>query len=318
MNGKLYCLGAAMFAIILLAGLSHGDTQISATRVLPEFVDPDTLFQVAINIDVDESNAPPNYILSEKIPEGFNLGSVDPSYDIFDEEKRMIKWIVIDGFEGKTVADQTYTYTLSGSDPGSYAFNGVLGVGSESLTTEGNIVVKVRDNCTENWVCGYWSECAGGGQTRSCEDKSGCLFPVNAPEMSRPCTDEEETVQEEDNTSEIQDIEDDVIEDTQEQPGEAEEETGAGASESQDEATEDQSGEEEGPVGEMTNESEQEAGEEEVTGQASVDIDEQNQTEGSAEGTGAEPPEDINKVPLFTKVLCFILVAEVIFLALKK
>ena len=315
MNEKLYCLVTAMFAIVLLAGLSHGNTQVSATRVLPEFVDPDTMFQVAINIDVDESNAPPNYILSEKIPEGFRLGSVDPSYDIFDEEKRMIKWVVIGGFEGKTVVDQTYTYTLDGSDPGSYAFNGVLGVGSESFTTEGNIVVKVRDNCTENWVCGYWSECVGGEQTRTCEDKSGCLFPVNAPEMSRPCTEEEETVQEEDDTPEIQDVEDD----TQEQPGEAEEETGTGTGESQGDAAEDQSGEEEDPVGEMTSESEQETGEEETTGQATAVIDEQNQTEVLTEDdVDAEPPEDINKVPLFTKVLCFILVAEVIVLALKK
>ncbi len=318
MNEKVYCLMAAMFAIILLAGLSYQDAQVSAARTLPEYVDPDSGFEVTLSVDIDGNNPPQYYILYERIPQGLALGSVNPPYTSFNENDRKLVWIVTR--TGSELADQVYTYTLYSSDPGTYAFNGNIVAGEYSAGTGGNIVLKVKDNCTENWVCGYWSECVGSRQTRTCEDRNNCLIQLSMPQTSRSCT-EEATDEEENNTPKTADAETDANNDTieEQETGVAEENDTQPGQNTQDI---DETEEQETPKDEPADEIEEISGEEKITGQATAVADGENQSELVENEADREPrkeqSEDDNKMPLSTKILSTILIAEVILLALKK
>ncbi|RMD67387.1 hypothetical protein D6817_01770, partial [Candidatus Pacearchaeota archaeon] len=41
--------------------------------------------------------------------------------------------------------------------------------------------------CTEDWVCGEWTACVNGEQTRSCVDRNQCGTTTNKPETTRAC-----------------------------------------------------------------------------------------------------------------------------------
>lgn len=318
MKTIIFSIIAAAFAIILLAGLSYQDAQVSAARTLPEYVDPDSGFEVTLSVDIDENNPLQYYILYEKIPQGLALGSVNPVYTSFNENDRKLVWIVTR--TGSELRDQVYTYTLYSSDPGTYAFNGNIVAGEYSAGTGGNIVLKVKDNCTENWVCGYWSECVGSRQTRTCEDKNNCLIPLSMPQTSRSCT-EQSTDEEENNTPKTADAETDANNDTieEQETGVAEEnDTQTGQNMQDIGETEEQ----ETPKDESADEKEENTGEEKITGQATAVADGENQTELVENEADPEPKKEhsgnTNKMPLSTKILSTILIAEVILLALKK
>lgn len=42
--------------------------------------------------------------------------------------------------------------------------------------------------CTPEWECGQWSECADGSQTRSCTDKNDCGTNEGKPSLTQTCT----------------------------------------------------------------------------------------------------------------------------------
>jgi len=41
--------------------------------------------------------------------------------------------------------------------------------------------------CTENWICGLWTECKDSIQTRYCEDLNACEIESTRPEQQRAC-----------------------------------------------------------------------------------------------------------------------------------
>ena len=41
--------------------------------------------------------------------------------------------------------------------------------------------------CTENWICGLWTECINGQQTRYCKDLNKCGTTYHKPEQERSC-----------------------------------------------------------------------------------------------------------------------------------
>ncbi len=48
--------------------------------------------------------------------------------------------------------------------------------------------ISTNPNCTSNWQCGAWSVCAGGTQTRSCNDTNQCGTTDGQPPLSQTCT----------------------------------------------------------------------------------------------------------------------------------
>lgn len=300
-----------LFGLCVFAGVSLADAETTATRTVPAFVDPDTGFEVVITVD----NPPGSYVLYERIPHGFVLGSADPEYISYNEDDGTIIWVVAG--EGSL----TYTYSLVGHEPGKSVFNGNLVVTDEySVSLEGDIEVIVRDNCTENWVCGYWSECIDGLQTKTCRDENDCMFPEHEPRMERTCTVDEDAVDEEEivpaddapppaeEEEHVAETEDDIIAQEDEIfPVDDEDESGHVA-ETEDDITaqEDESGHVEDEL---------------ITGHATAIEDTQIEDSPAGNvGVGIDEPgnlddsEDIAKVPLFTKVLGFILVVEIMLL----
>ena len=55
--------------------------------------------------------------------------------------------------------------------------------GSTSDPTESNSTF----DCIENWICGNWSECVNGTQTRNCTDINNCNTTLNKPPVIREC-----------------------------------------------------------------------------------------------------------------------------------
>ncbi|MFH1664490.1 MAG: hypothetical protein ABH986_06860, partial [archaeon] len=42
-------------------------------------------------------------------------------------------------------------------------------------------------SCTENWVCGTWSSCLNGSQSRTCNDTNSCGTILNRPSLTQSC-----------------------------------------------------------------------------------------------------------------------------------
>jgi len=305
-----------LLGIFVFAGVSFGDTVSSASRTIPDFVDPGDEFQVVINVD----NPPEGYVIHEEIQPGLRLVSAEPMYADFNEESRRIKWVFLPG------GVHTYTYTLISDEPGMYALNGnVVGAGDASFSIEGDIEVKVWDNCTVDWTCGYWSECAGGEQTRSCRDLNECLFRVNMPATRQSCIvddnepvveDQQESADDEDAAVESASRDDDaVVESIAEDSGDE------AAVESIAEDSGDDDVPEEEPVADDedagVDDAENIVSGEVIIGDAIAAGDETG-TEGDAasdeEMTEGDESTVDSGMPLFTRVLGFILLAEIILL----
>lgn len=106
--------------------------------------------------------------------------------------------------------DQTMNYTVSGNDYINISIksNGDVlmipdkdWIGSETVVfkardekgaeTESNDVllnVTVLLNCTPTWLCGNWSDCIGGTQTRSCASTNNCTLQIGRPLLLQNCT----------------------------------------------------------------------------------------------------------------------------------
>ncbi|RLG14241.1 MAG: hypothetical protein DRN71_03410 [Candidatus Nanohalarchaeota archaeon] len=306
MRFSVFCTALVLFGVLALAGIALADAQVSAERAVPEFVDPDTAFEVVIQVN----DAPETYVLYERIPVGFEVESAEPAYIDFNEGTGIIKWVCTPG------GDHIYTYSLIGHNPGTYAFNGNIVVMEDSFGVEGNIIVKVRDNCTESWVCGYWSKCVDRVQTKTCRDENNCLFPEHVPLMEQSCSVDEDAVDEKEDvpkdeatadTEEVHvaEIEDDVISNNADEDHVADEVT------ADDDKIVPVEGEDESKHVE----------DERITGHATAIEDTEikdspagNEIVGIDEPGNLDDREDIAKMPLFTKVLGLILVVEIMLL----
>ena len=322
---SIFCAVIVLLGIFLLLGVSWGDAGSSASRTIPDFVDPGEEFQVVINVD----NPPEGYVLYERIQPGLSLVSAEPMYFDFSEDNGIITWVFTPG------GVHTYTYSLISDEPGMYALNGnVVGADEVSFAIEGDIEVKVWDNCTGNWTCGYWSDCVDGEQTRSCRDLNECLFRVNMPATRQSCTVDEEDAADE-NVVEIADEEDAAVESVEEDSGEdaavesiAEDTEDEIAVESVEEDSGDDDVPEEEPVADdedtgvddSADDAENIVSGEVITGDAIAAGDETG-TEGDGasdeEMTGADESTVDSGMPLFTRVLGFILLAEIILLIVR-
>ncbi len=47
--------------------------------------------------------------------------------------------------------------------------------------------------CVENWICGDWTSCQNGIQTRTCTDSNNCGTQNNKPPVSQTCEEETDT-----------------------------------------------------------------------------------------------------------------------------
>ncbi len=215
-----------LFFVIALIPLALATDQLTVARDLPDSVSLNTEFAVTLNVDVDEGNKPDGYILSEKIPEGFVLIESSLDYDSYDQETRVIKWIIIGGWEDTIIEDTAYTYILRAPNAKERCtFNGIIKSDTSAYQTTGDILLTVSDEkcgeqagdicspgeicpgswlsasdsdvccsktciipCSENWICAEWSVCADGKQTRTCTDQNSCGTDENKPEETQNCT----------------------------------------------------------------------------------------------------------------------------------
>ncbi len=307
------CVFSAMIVLLgvfILSGMSYADAQISAARTIPDFVDPGEEFQVVITVD----NPSEIYILYEKIPQGITLIGAEPMYINYNKDSGIIQWVFTPG------GVHTYTYTLISHESGKYILNGnVVADGDDSVSIEGNIEIKVWDNCTEDWTCGYWSDCIDSEQTRSCRDQNSCLFRINMPTLKQTCTVEDPETQDDipvtddshDTAPEPEDVavtstdEDTVDESVPEETHVPKEEP---HSDDEDTVVPDSAEDTEIATGEL------------ITGDAIASGNDRD-TEGNAVSDESLPVVDEstadNGIPLFTKLLGFILLTEIIFLIIR-
>ena len=313
-----------LVGFLVFSGVSWGDGGSSASRTVPDFVDPGDEFQIVINVD----NPPEAYVLYERIQPGLSLVSAEPMYLDFNEDNGIIKWVFTPG------GVHTYTYTLISHEPGTYALNGnVVATDEVSFALEGDIEVKVWDNCTGNWTCGYWSDCVDNEQTRSCRDLNGCLFRVNMPVTKQSCT-VDESEQASDDQQESADEADVAVDIVEEDTGDDVVVVDIAEADTVDVATvesaevdsgyvpevETVADDEDTGVEESTDDAEEIVRGEMITGDAIAAGDETG-TEGDVvsdeDMSGADESTVDSGMPLFTRVLGFILLAEILLLIVR-
>lgn len=311
-----------LVGFLVFSGVSWGDGGSSASRTVPDFVDPGDEFQIVINVD----NPPEAYVLYERIQPGLSLVSAEPMYVDFNEDNGIIKWVFTPG------GVHTYTYTLISHEPGTYALNGNVVVTDEvSFALEGDIEVKVWDNCTGNWTCGYWSDCVDNEQTRSCRDLNGCLFRVNMPVTKQSCTvdESEPTADDQQESADEADVAVDIVEEdtgndvvvvdiAEADPVDVAAVESAEADSGYVPEVETVADDEE--VEESTDDAEEIARGEMITGDA-ISAGDDTGTEGDVvsdeDMSGADESSVDSGMPLFTRVLGFILLAEIILLIIR-
>ncbi len=55
-------------------------------------------------------------------------------------------------------------------------------------TSDGYITVSsATSTCTPSWICGSWSTCANGQQTRTCSDENSCGVTIDKPAITQVC-----------------------------------------------------------------------------------------------------------------------------------
>ena len=307
-----------LVGFFVFSGVSFGDTVSSASRTIPDFVEPGDEFQVVINVD----NPPESYVLYEKIQSGLSLLSAEPMYFDFNEDNGQIMWVFTPG------GVHTYTYTLISDEPGMYALNGNVVVGGDaSFSIEGDIEVKVWDNCTENWTCDYWSDCVDNEQTRSCRDLNDCLFRVNMPATRQSCTvDESEPAadDQQDSADEVdvavESVEEEEIQDEVVVENISEETEDMVVADDDVHEVETVADDEDTGVDESTDDAEEIVHGEMITGDAIAAVDETG-TDGDVmldeDMSGADESTGDSGMPLFTRVLGFILLAEILLLIVR-
>ena len=60
--------------------------------------------------------------------------------------------------------------------------------GAETGSNNVLLNVTVLLNCTPTWLCGNWSDCIGGTQTRSCAINNSCNLQIGRPDLLKNCT----------------------------------------------------------------------------------------------------------------------------------
>lgn len=185
-SSGLFMLLVAALITATIAGPAVSAGQITSTRSMPSSAAPGETFTVTLTINVDENNPPSALTINERVPSGLTVGEANPQF--FNNAGGSLLWIITPSQSGGKISDQSITYTLSGSTPGAYAFNGNVYAGNNYASTEGSITVKIKEPCTENWTCGEWSACQNGAQQRVCTDTNSCPLPESRPAMSQSCT----------------------------------------------------------------------------------------------------------------------------------
>lgn len=186
LSSGLFILLIATLVLITIADPSVSTGQMTSTRSMPASRAPGESFTVTINIDVDENNPPSALTVNERVPSGLTVGEANPPS--FSPASGSLVWVITPSQSGDKIKDQAITYSVTGSAPGAYAFNGNVYAGSNSASTEGSITIMIKEPCTENWTCGEWSSCQHGAEERTCTDSNSCPLPESRPTMSQACT----------------------------------------------------------------------------------------------------------------------------------
>jgi hypothetical protein len=98
--------------------------------------------------------------------------------------------------EGNQFVDTTRDYVQANVTH--FSLFGVFGTAITTATTGGagsGGGGSGDDTCSEDWVCGSWSECSNGAMKRTCSEVSGCGTSNNKPVTTKACTAEKQAVQ---------------------------------------------------------------------------------------------------------------------------
>jgi len=60
--------------------------------------------------------------------------------------------------------------------------------GAETESNDVLLNVTILSSCAPAWLCGNWSDCIGGTQTRSCASTNNCTSLIGRPPLSQNCT----------------------------------------------------------------------------------------------------------------------------------
>jgi len=182
--GSLRAVSGIFMLFLLLLIPSVSGYSIETSRIIPSNLNPSDEFQISINVNFDESNLPPSAILSEKIPDGFEV--IDLGSGFLDDSRNTIKWLFLPVQPYLAIEDIALNYTLKAPDSAqTAALNGVVNVGSEALPVCGDELLTI--GCIEQWNCSEWTSCSNNLQTRTCEDQNSCGTEANKPAISRAC-----------------------------------------------------------------------------------------------------------------------------------
>ncbi len=122
MNRLIIASAILLFAVF--AGIGNCSENIVITRTLEGPVGPGEVFEVTLDVDISEDNKPQTYILSEEVPQGFEIVDTDARMtaevidDNTDHERSVMKWVVIEGLFAGKVEDARYVYHLRAPDTG--------------------------------------------------------------------------------------------------------------------------------------------------------------------------------------------------------
>ena len=122
---------SAIVLLAVFAGIGSCAEQIVIMRAFENPCGAGEVFEVTLSVDVSEEDKPLTYILSEEVPEGFEIVDTDAKVTatVMDEDtnhtKSVMKWVVIEGLFGGKVEDVSYVYHLRAPEVlGEYALRG--------------------------------------------------------------------------------------------------------------------------------------------------------------------------------------------------
>ncbi|MFH1431650.1 MAG: hypothetical protein ABIG84_00330 [archaeon] len=146
---KMSIILAIMLAAFFVPA-AFAASDIAITRTASSQVNAGETLEVQLNVDVDEQNKPTTYIITEIVPEGFEVVDTDARAT---DEKQM-KWVAIEGLFGGKVEDTTYVYHLRAPmAPGDYEFNGSVMLKDQTKEAiQGASIIKVAAEAEGNDV----------------------------------------------------------------------------------------------------------------------------------------------------------------------
>lgn len=140
---KIFLLVALVLVCVAQAAFADGG--IMVIRAFDGAVEAGEIFEVRLSVDVSQENKPSMYIITESVPEEFEI--IDTDAKIKSNDSSM-KWLAINGLFGEKVEDTAYVYSLRAPEAtGKYLLDGSIMLDDKMLyridgMSEVNVVEK--------------------------------------------------------------------------------------------------------------------------------------------------------------------------------